>query len=171
MYLIEKCTDCGSTFTSDDLAGRFVYELVNGHTIPVNTAAGWCQHCETLTPVEDLDPYAQDQRMSELASELGQPVGFLKSLSEKHKNQTRKNLAELRSLELLKQALLSREIDPKCLHCGSVDIQPVKHRAEKCYRPHCGGRLIPGDDPVFASVEYALQVYNLNGDLIRSEGF
>ena len=169
MYLISKCRKCDSTFTTDDLAGCFVYELVNRFTAPINTAAVWCHHCDTLRPAEDLDPSAHDSRISELSASLSQPVGFLKSLSEKHKTQTRKDLEELRALEMLKQALLSREIDPKCLYCGSVDIEAAASSPEKCYRPGCNGFLVQDEDPIFAYVEFPLQVYNLNGDFIRSE--
>ena len=169
MYLTEKCTKCDSTFTTEDLAGNFVYELVNGLTAPINTTSGWCYHCDTLRPIEDLDPNAQDKRLSELSLQINQPVGFLKSFSEKHKAQNREHLQELRALELLKQALLSREIDPKCLYCGSVDIKVIERARQSCYRPGCSGRLVQDDDPIFAYMEYPLQVYNLNGDLIRSE--
>ena len=169
MYLIEKCTECKSTFTTEDLAGNYVYELVNGLSAPINRTAGWCYHCDTLRPIEDLDPTANDRRIAELSINVKKPVGFFKSLSGKHNEQSRKDVDELRALELLKQALLSRETDPKCLECGSSDVEPVNRDAGGCYRPSCGGQLVENDEPIFAYMEYPLQIYSLNGDLLRSE--
>ncbi len=137
------CTHCDFSASSMDSWGIFNYRI-SGSLIPLEREFGWCGQCEGLSPVEVLPSADSISRLREEAgrmeSELETEMDPLRrqrswlaklfrveprlppQLNSLHFGITSRNASAERQQQALR-ALAGRTSGPKCLVCGSQDVQ------------------------------------------------
>src|SRR4051812_21676331 len=113
-----KCKQCSKKFSADVLAGRYVYELSDGSHLPIERKFGWCHSCNTLVPVEDLNPANLAREIAESTDELKQHTGVLAGFSAHHKGHAERLKKILTRLHQQKSFIDQRESPEHCLACG-----------------------------------------------------
>lgn len=132
---------CGKCeFESSDSVtwGSFSYILPNGKEMGAGRALGWCYTCKTFAPIESFPLLADiNKKIEELEKDVNS-YSFLKKLFNKDKIEwLHKELDEQLAERLF---LEERKDPPKCLKCGSFEIESVKIESDS--------RIITEDDPL-----------------------
>lgn len=143
------------------------YHLPSGETVDRHRVISWCIQCEGFRDVEpDLDANSLQYGIDELLVRKRSLGGFVKNALRqatggKPDGEGEKLIALTRLLQMAKL----RRSRPRCLNCGSEDVQDIEFDAEGTstnYIHHCGGRLfrVPTDPdaPRFAYAHETIEL-------------
>lgn len=162
-----KCNSCGESYSTDVLAGRFVYEFQDGVQVPIERTFGWCGDCGSLEAMENLDPTEVATKIDELNEKGKGHSGLLKSLSAEHRQAIEIIQNKVARLERLRSYLEKRTEPPKCLNCGSDFISEMRGQLDAWQHPKCGGTFTPETGKIFYSDVYPLRIYDEAGMLVK----
>ena len=166
---LASCSSCGSTFSSDDLYGNYMYEI--GQTrIRIETSSGWCHACDAHLSIESLNVEPIEQRLRALEGEISTKPGLLQSMSSAYKNKQSDLQRESRDLQKLLFHLKMRNDGPRCLSCGGLNVEACSNKGQSCYRPGCTGTLVEDPrEPIWISYAEDIRLYDMDGKLLRVE--
>ena len=166
---LATCSVCASTFTSDDLYGNHMYEI--GHTrIRVDSLSGWCHACDAHRSIESLNVDPIEERLRAIEGEISAKPGFLQSMSSAYKKKQSELQYQRHDLQKLLFHLKMRNAAPRCLSCGSLDVEPCNNKGKACYRPGCAGTLVDDPrEPIWISYADDTQLHDIDGNLVRVE--
>lgn len=162
-----KCCRCNRSYTSDDLAGRFEYQVSDGSQFPLQQTGGWCYDCDDHVPIEDLRTEELLQEISAVRESFSKKTGLFTSISSSHKHEMELLTDQLSRLEGHLRLIERRKTPAKCLMCGSGEISPTSEVGMVCYDPECGGTLEAQDEPIYRSLVFDRRIYDKDGLLIE----
>lgn len=176
------CDRCEFVIGTNVGWGKFSYTLSEGRHLSIDRGLGWCNDCESLTPIESFaKPTRLNEELEQLDSRIAslQPKGIFSKLLWNQSQSKREvvSLREQRTEIAERLAFLSRRMaPPKCLECGSTaileiqfppsDIRPAKVGWS---HPNCGGELWIVDPEVRLSIKLKQRHYSAEGDVISTD--
>ena len=163
------CSLCGTTFAPDDLYGNRVYEI--GQTrLHVDSLAGWCYECNAHRSIESLRTEPLEEKLREMEGERSAKPGFFESISSEYKKKRVDLEYQLQALQKLLSHFKIRKTGPRCLSCGSLNVEPCTNKGNTCYRPGCAGHLVEDShEPLWISYADDTMLYDMDGNLLRAE--
>jgi hypothetical protein len=191
------CEKCGLMGSTTCVFGPFRYRTSCGE-INVPRTQGWCRDCNGLEPVEDLNP---EERLANLETELKHAIqgvewererlragrSFLKRLFSSEEPTSDKLQALEERVRRLSEWVSSPEAEsrylnpkrpPRCLSCGSREIEPIPKLPDGLNdfydeervgipigmrHPGCGGELLAMTSRYRFSVRYEDRIFDLDG--------
>lgn len=130
-YSVLSCPSCNYQATTMCLWGRFVYRGDSGAEADIKRTLGWCHGCGAVAAIEEL-PDAGGVKAEQAAAQRrvdalrpGSRFHWLRKLfRDPERAQGLEARAELRRTNLL-DSVLENGRGPKCLECGSDNIEPI----------------------------------------------
>lgn len=166
------CSKCDSMWSSIQTWGRFTYHLQDGSEINVERDLGWCYDCDSFKTVEELPKLeAISSKLESLKTEL---LGYItdeagNGLAEDKQRKIHRLEDKFMKTKLVYNWRESRESPPKCLTCGSTDIENIDTGVEiddkrtlNFIHPKCGGEL----SVIMSDTRIGIQMpkYDYNGE-------
>lgn len=158
--------------------GRFIYRLQGGEEVSLNRTLGWCYSCASIEPIEVLSDKdkleAGAHRLTTELDSFGKVTFFerirggLRKREDAIKRLTERLSEENKRLRFLAQ----RKSPPKCLACGSEEVEEMPHANPEeggepinlhFIHPHCGGTLWIEKTGIRYMFRFTPKYYDSNG--------
>lgn len=174
------CARCGESFNDGVLHGYFEYELPDGAHIPLERRSAWCNGCDAMVAMENLDSAAAEERRGRLVNQMADNGGFLVWLPWKRSAMAYLR-EELKGVDQQLDYLRQRTTAPKCLSCGSDQVTPLPpspHPEQDgpaipagWKHPGCGGEVQASLSGLRFIYVYPLRIYDADGSFLRESEY
>lgn len=178
-----KCDKCKYTSSMSVVHGIFNY-VDNGKEYNVDRSFGWCYDCKEFVAIEYLGiDKTIDSKIKEMQEKIKfvDDAGFwlrMKSEYKKLKRDYEFYLNQIQELEWKLSFQKNNKRKPKCLVCGSENVESVNVGELDYYNPgpdkklidfkhpKCGGELWVVRNPIRWNVRFEPRLYDIEGNKI-----
>ena len=181
-FSIIQCDCCSKRWVTHDFWGIHTYRLPDGRDADVDRAFAWCNTCNDLMWMERLPrPEEVQGKLDEAARELEEYeppkerllFGFIKQRVDPGSDFTEIYQKTLRNAEALRDWHTIRKSSPKCLTCGSTDVQEVNlwgdQEKEVIRHSNCSGAFRVEQSEIRISKLLKHRFYDVEGNFLWEE--
>lgn len=176
-----KCDKCDYTSSMSVTLGIYSY-VDNGKEYNISRSLGWCYNCKKFVPIEDIGiDITIVPKIKEMQEKIKfvDEAGFWIKMGSKYKKLKRDYNFYNREIKNLKWRLsFLKNINrgPKCLVCGSENIESVDVKELDYHNPGpdkklidfkhpgCGGELWLIRNPIRWNLKFIPQLYDVEGN-------
>ncbi len=182
-YSIIKCESCSEHWPTHVIWGLFSYCLSDGRFVSIARNLAWCSSCNNFAPVEYLpDEKELEEKLVAASDQLKikqQPkeyraYGLIKRLAWPKASELKFYEQDLDEAQASIDWRAARKSGPKCLRCGSSDIDKKglwdKKKREfysDIEHPGCGGELSIEDSGMRLSLRHKHRFYDSEGNFLK----
>lgn len=153
------CTDCDFSGAMIHKPVTLIYQLPDGTTLSMGRYFGWCDICDSVVNMEpSFDADQISHEVVELDNRTKTANYRFKQLINRALGGQATEVDDLPSLRQMLKVALARKSKPRCLQCGSEDVNPLDNALHKC-----GGKLyIASADKDAPRLSYAPEIIYLD---------
>lgn len=177
-----RCNSCSKNWVTHDFWGRHSYRLSDGRDASAHRALAWCNACNDFVWMERLpEPEEVQEKLTEAVRDLEEALapkeyllfGFIKRRKKPNLEFIKIYQNSLRKAEALRDWRGLRRSSPKCLTCGSTEVQEANlwgdQEKEALRHPNCGGELRVEESEVRISKLLKHRFYDVEGNFLWEE--
>lgn len=181
-FSIITCDSCSRNWVTHVFWGRRSYRLPDGRDADVGRALAWCNACNGFVMMEQFPkPGEVQEQLMAAASDLEEQqipkeyflFRFIKWQVRPKPENLELYQRRLRKAEALRDWCRTRKSLPKCLTCGSTDVQETNlwgdQQKETIRHPNCGGEFQVEESEIRISKRLKHRFYDVEGNFLWEE--